>query len=77
MKKEDYNNPYRKTPNRIGNVKGQMGVFNEPTKPTKGYIEEIEPDFDDDDNEIVITISLGKFVFWFLVIELICLIFNL
>jgi hypothetical protein len=77
MKKEDYNNSYRKTPNRIGSVKGQMGVFNEPTKPIKSYVEEIEPDFDDEDTEIVINISLGKFVFWFLVIELICLIFNL
>lgn len=66
MKKQDFNNPYRRhTVNRIGRVKGNMGVFNEPTPVTVGKVEEVEYEFDDvfkdllnDDEEIEITVTV-------------------
>jgi hypothetical protein len=78
MKKQDFNNPYRRhTVNRIGRVKGNMGVFNEPTPVTVGKVEEVEYGFDDDDNQIEITLTFEpvKFIFWVCIITLLDLLF--
>ena len=70
MKKEDFNNPYRHTSNRIGRVKGGEFVFNSPSTVTGGKVEEIVDEFekfdelDDNEIEIEITFDIPKFIFW-------------